>query len=101
MTDTEKDIAAFDIGIHTITAQENKVFIYGEEVKNAEHFEEILAKEYSAMERNKAAIEECRKQICCLRDRILLDIIRGFSVDWLESKVDAYESILRILEGAK
>ena len=68
MTDTEKDIAALDIGIQ-------------------------------AIERNQAAIDECKKQIDCLEDEIVLDQAKGFFVDWLESKVDAYECILKILEG--
>ena len=68
MTDTEKDIAALDIGI-------------------------------KAIERNKAAIEECRHAIgfCSgwLDEGTVLDNIR------LEGKISAYESILKILEGAK
>lgn len=97
MTDTEKDIAALDIGIHTITAQENKVFIYGEEVKNAEHFEEILAKEYSAMERNKAATEECKRKI----NEQPLDGIVVVTPQGYPNTKKVYRDILGILEATE
>ena len=65
MTDTEKDIAAIDIGI-------------------------------KAIERNKAAIEECKRAVGFyggwLDEGTELDNIR------FEGKISAYESILKILE---
>lgn len=73
------------------TEQERKWYLFGVEVKNAEHLEEIIAKEYSAMERNEAAIEECKAALFYDKP------VNGF---YRNTKArSAYETILKILEG--
>ena len=69
MTDTEKDIAAIDIGIQ-------------------------------AIERNKAAIEECKKQIDYwkLQRSYAAQVDNASAASFADAKTVAYESILKILE---
>ena len=70
MTDTEKDIAAPDIGIQ-------------------------------AIERNKAAIEECKKQIDYWKSQrsYAAQVDNASAASFADAKTVAYESILKILEG--
>lgn len=77
------------------TEQEHKWYLFGVEVKNAEHLEEIFAKEYSAIKRNKAAIKECKRAIEKLEDE------RMCQDDKIETdtKISNYRDILKILEG--
>ena len=51
-----------------------------------------------AIERNKAAIEECN---VCIGGLSKLTGFRGEEAAFLQGQINAYESILRILEGAK
>ena len=64
-SDTEKDIAAIDIGIQ-------------------------------AIERNKAAIDECN---VCIGGLSKLTGFRGNEAAFLQGQINAYKNILKILDG--
>jgi len=110
MTDTEKDIAAEQSMDNEIIQKEQGDIKFWERCFNCSGAWDIktaikdIAKSkriilgIQAIERNKAAIEECKKEIAdCEQVRADCMSYRDDYTD-VSARIDAYESILKILE---
>ena len=87
----------------SLTVDDTKMYFCGEEVKNAAQLDEMISREHSAIELNKAAITECKEKI----ERLELHEAREKAENRTESgarchaAVCAYKRMLDILEGGQ